>query len=325
MKIIRVGRGSGNDIVINDPYVGRSHCEFIQDDSGNYWVIDLNSKNGTFVNGTRCFGKTKLNGSDTVRIGNNVCRWKEYFSVGDETGSRIITIGRCPDNNLYFNDSKVSWHHCRICCNNGIFVLEDLGSTNGTYVNGSRINREVPLRHGDTVRIGNTTVPWESYIHPNGTEYGGEEGVNDNSHPGTNVGKTDWTPGKSDPEEKEEKSSSNYGILVLIAGLAALGIIAYIIINYFTSISGRLLGEFGHTSDVLKGFVVYLHGWLGIGGQWFPIIAAIVIGGLADLFASLDDEESGLKTSGLWMANAAVSIGIIFLLLAIFAEKIVMI
>lgn len=96
MKVVKVGRSSGNDIVIqNDGYVGRTHCEFIQDDSGNYWVVDMNSKNGTFVNGVRRSGKTKLSSNDMVRIGNTMLPWRNYFTgvsggntdVGTQVGS----------------------------------------------------------------------------------------------------------------------------------------------------------------------------------------------------------------------------------------------
>jgi hypothetical protein len=152
-----------------------------------------------------------------------------------------------------------------------------------------------------------------------GGSYGG--GGHDGGGYG-NIGYTGNVSNNLDSDDNDKNTNLN-SIWVFIMGLVSIGIIAYIIIDYFTSFSGRLLGEFGQTSDVLKGFVVYLHGWFGIGGQWFPIIAAIVVGGLADMVASLGNEEGGLKTAGLWMANAAVSIGIIFLLLAIFAEQIV--
>lgn len=81
MKIIKVGRSSGNDIVIqNDQYVGRTHCEFIMDDNGNYFVNDLNSTNGTFVNGVRRQGKTHLTPDDNVRIGNTTLAWVNFFN-----------------------------------------------------------------------------------------------------------------------------------------------------------------------------------------------------------------------------------------------------
>jgi hypothetical protein len=80
MKIIKVGRSSGNEIVIADPYVGKTHCEFIQDNNGDYWVVDMNSRNGTYVNGVRRSGKTKLNKNDIVRIGNTPLTWMNYFA-----------------------------------------------------------------------------------------------------------------------------------------------------------------------------------------------------------------------------------------------------
>lgn len=92
MKVIKVGRSSGNDIVISDSYVGRTHCEFIQDDSGNYWVVDLNSKNGTFVNGVRRSGKTKLSSNDIVRIGNTPLPWMSYLKNATGGPTDIGTI-----------------------------------------------------------------------------------------------------------------------------------------------------------------------------------------------------------------------------------------
>ena len=78
--MIKVGRSSSNDIVIsNDQYVSGTHCEFIQDENGDYWVVDLNSKNGTFVNGVRRSGKMKLNSNDMVRIGNTMLPWMNYL------------------------------------------------------------------------------------------------------------------------------------------------------------------------------------------------------------------------------------------------------
>lgn len=88
MKIIKVGRSSSNDIVIqNDPYVGRTHCQFIMDDNGDFRVIDLNSSNGTYVNGVRRSGETRLKPNDTIRIGNSMLPWQTYFNgYGTEIG-----------------------------------------------------------------------------------------------------------------------------------------------------------------------------------------------------------------------------------------------
>lgn len=63
------------------------------------------------------------------------------------------TIGRKPDNHLRLNDRAVSAHHSRIVTAAGQAVIEDLDSTNGTFVNGT-MTHKVPLHDGDIVRIG---------------------------------------------------------------------------------------------------------------------------------------------------------------------------
>ncbi len=80
MKIIRVGRSTANDIVIqNDPTVSGNHCQFIMDDYGNSRILDLNSTNGTYINGVRRQGETQLQPGDIVRIGNTTLPWQNYF------------------------------------------------------------------------------------------------------------------------------------------------------------------------------------------------------------------------------------------------------
>lgn len=79
MKIVKIGRSSTNDVNVDDPNVSRAHCQIIQDDYGNYTIIDTNSTNGTFVNGTKRHGEVKLNQNDIVRIGNTTLPWQTYF------------------------------------------------------------------------------------------------------------------------------------------------------------------------------------------------------------------------------------------------------
>ncbi len=75
------------------------------------------------------------------------------------------------------NDGKVSRHHCQIIQHDdGSYSLSDFGSTNGTYVNGQRVYGEIQISHNDIVRIGNTTLPWNSYfdnyVNFMGSDYG---------------------------------------------------------------------------------------------------------------------------------------------------------
>ncbi len=64
------------------------------------------------------------------------------------------SIGRQPDVDIYLESLAVSRQHARILCNNGQFFVEDLGSSNGTYVNGEKILDRRSLGEHDMVQIG---------------------------------------------------------------------------------------------------------------------------------------------------------------------------
>ncbi len=68
---------------------------------------------------------------------------------------RPFTVGRDPGNDIILRDPKVSRHHAEVVFERGFFVLHDLASANGTYVNGKRV-RVAPLTHGAKLRMGNS-------------------------------------------------------------------------------------------------------------------------------------------------------------------------
>ena len=73
-----------------------------------------------------------------------------------ELTESIITLGRDPSNSVFLNDMTVSRHHARIdlaSVGSGFATIEDLGSLNGTWVDGAIVNRAM-LRDGSTVQIG---------------------------------------------------------------------------------------------------------------------------------------------------------------------------
>jgi len=78
---------------------------------------------------------------------------------------KVITIGRGGECSVVVNDAKVSRMHAQLVQDNeGQISLVDLGSTNGTTVNGKRITGEIRLNPGDEVRIGDTVLPWQTYV-----------------------------------------------------------------------------------------------------------------------------------------------------------------
>jgi hypothetical protein len=73
----------------------------------------------------------------------------------------LLTIGRARDNGLVLHDSRVSRYHARIQARRGALVLSDLGSTNGSRVNGMSV-QEIVLGEGDRIEIGDTVLIVES-------------------------------------------------------------------------------------------------------------------------------------------------------------------
>jgi len=75
------------------------------------------------------------------------------------------TLGRRPYNDIVVDDLSVSGEHAAIDLVAGRVTLEDLGSTNGTYVNGEAINRQA-LAHGDIVSVGKCKIQYLEHDEP---------------------------------------------------------------------------------------------------------------------------------------------------------------
>ena len=72
-------------------------------------------------------------------------------------GRDEITIGRSSDSAIIIRDDYTSTHHARIMLWNGRWMIQDLDSTNGTFLNGSRVTVPTPIPLGATVKVGATT------------------------------------------------------------------------------------------------------------------------------------------------------------------------
>ena len=65
---VTIGRSNKNTIMIKDPYISKNHLSIVKDE-GEYFLEDLNSANGTFVNEDRIMDVVRLNNGDTIRLG----------------------------------------------------------------------------------------------------------------------------------------------------------------------------------------------------------------------------------------------------------------
>ena len=77
--------------------------------------------------------------------------------IKQKTLPDFLNLGRDPSNSIIIRDTYISSRHCRIRKKNDHFIIEDLRSRNGTFVNETQVNEAV-LKHGDHIRIGQTEI-----------------------------------------------------------------------------------------------------------------------------------------------------------------------
>lgn len=76
-----------------------------------------------------------------------------------------ITVGRKPDNDIVIDNPAISGHHCKLSLQGGTYVVEDLDSTNGTYVNEKRI-KQSGLHHNDVVGLAKHALVFVEDVPP---------------------------------------------------------------------------------------------------------------------------------------------------------------
>jgi adenylate cyclase len=77
-------------------------------------------------------------------------------------------LGRDPRSSIQLFDKIVAKEHCVLVRQGGAFILRDLGSLNGTYVNGERVRGERALDHGDEIALGATRARYDDGVGPLG-------------------------------------------------------------------------------------------------------------------------------------------------------------
>lgn len=78
-----------------------------------------------------------------------------WFSLANQ---KEITLGRAPTNTIILDDNSVSRSHCVFQLRGGVYSVRDIGSRNGTFLNGQKIREEFELQHKDIVKVGIYTL-----------------------------------------------------------------------------------------------------------------------------------------------------------------------
>jgi DNA-binding CsgD family transcriptional regulator len=116
-ETVNIGKSADNDLVIEtDPTLSRHHARVER--VGAAWTIeDLNSKNGTLINGERIFGTCVLRHGDELQLGETQILFRDAKSVGDDT-----TKGKPPPPHLTVREKEVLRELCRPVLNGTAFT-----------------------------------------------------------------------------------------------------------------------------------------------------------------------------------------------------------
>ena len=101
------------------------------------------------------FAATITEDAASVALSHCAIRWGSQF-VPLRQGENVV--GRAPDLLITIPSSKVSRRHARIVVSDGRAILDDLGSRNGTYLGGRRIDAAIELKNGDRIGIGSAQL-----------------------------------------------------------------------------------------------------------------------------------------------------------------------
>jgi pSer/pThr/pTyr-binding forkhead associated (FHA) protein len=164
-RSLTIGSKPDNDLVLNVPSVSGHHCRISREANG-YILEDLASTNGTYFNGERIYGRTKiaLGPTDTIHLGSHALAALQVLSkIGQEPtptvtlrGSEMV-IGRNASCDQVIDQAMISSRHARLFRSGDRVLIEDLGSSNGTFVNGNRIQQPVVVDGGDVIGLGSYT------------------------------------------------------------------------------------------------------------------------------------------------------------------------
>jgi Protein of unknown function (DUF3662)/FHA domain len=128
----------------------------VVDESGKRPAIDepMPVTSNTVVIATQ---RAQAEAPDSARRAYLVVASEGQPPVRFDLGGPLITIGRASDNDVIVDDPMVSRHHCQLKLQHGAYSFADLGSRNGSMVNGQPV-QEVALGPGDVIQIGDTTL-----------------------------------------------------------------------------------------------------------------------------------------------------------------------
>jgi pSer/pThr/pTyr-binding forkhead associated (FHA) protein len=162
-RIVRIGREPDNDVAIDLPIVSGYHARVVWDESvSRAFIEDLRSSNGTAVNDiTNKISRSSISASDTIYFGSHAISAavllrrldpRLFPTIAVQPGRTLL--GRGAGCDRFIDDPSLSTEHARLTCTAQEIFIDDLGSANGTFVNGERVSGRRAVSPGDLVGLG---------------------------------------------------------------------------------------------------------------------------------------------------------------------------
>ncbi len=164
-QVLTIGRDPQCEIHLDFPMISWQHARITP--SGKQWIIeDLSSKNGTALNQIdNKIQRATLQATDEIYLGSykvpaSRILKEKHLTQGEGAFERVrfqgtrMVLGRDPTSSYPLDYPMISWHHAALERTSDGIYAEDLGSRNGTYVNGVRITSKTLVRPGQEIGLG---------------------------------------------------------------------------------------------------------------------------------------------------------------------------
>jgi ABC-type multidrug transport system ATPase subunit/pSer/pThr/pTyr-binding forkhead associated (FHA) protein/ABC-type multidrug transport system permease subunit len=164
-QTITIGRNPDSDVQLDYGMISWDHAHITLEPAGG-WSIEDHSLNGTALNRVdNRITRAPLQPTDDIYLGSykitaSKILTRKHFTQGETPFERLtfrgdkMTVGRDPTCDCPLDFPMISWHHARIDRVEGQLFVEDLGSRNGTYVNGVRISGRTRIGPGQEIGLG---------------------------------------------------------------------------------------------------------------------------------------------------------------------------
>ena len=168
--VVVIGTGDQATLKLNNKSISSNHAQLVYDTKNQLHLQDLNSTNGTFLNGTKISPSITyiVNSKDKIQLAsangvlivvealvNKIINVDKVNILDKLKAKSKVIIGRADECDVILNSTSVSRQHSEITkLHNGDYHIKDLNSTNGTFVNGCKIKGTQIISLKDKIFVG---------------------------------------------------------------------------------------------------------------------------------------------------------------------------